>query len=164
MNDAKEVFKDDPEKFPIILSHYAALAIRYPDHSEAGRMIENIQKLDQLQPEKHIMTPIPAVNMEDGTLTPEIKEVFAKLHDDMASKKQMFLNTPLPIYTLQRLFGRSFPEVIDMVRNSFDFEFVLPYNGVDAVFQKRRQELFDSNEKFVADYSVLLNLARCGHL
>ncbi len=164
LNEAQEIFKDDEEKFPIILSHYATLAIRYPDHSESERMVERMQKLHELQPEKGILKAIPAINVEDGSLTPEIKEMFGKLREDMESKKQMFLNTPLPIYTLERLFGKSFPEVMEMVRTFVDPDFVLPYNRVDSIFQNRRQELFDGTDRFVVDYSTLLNLARCGSL
>lgn len=164
LTEAQETLKDDPEKLPIILAHYATLAIRYPDHSESDRMIERMQKLDQLQPEKWIIKAIPAVNVEDGSLTTEIKEMFSKLRADMEEKKHMFMNTPLPIYTLEKLFSKSFPEVMEMVRGFLEPDFVLPYNALDAKFQENRKELFDNNDSFIVDYSTLLNLARCGSL
>lgn len=166
MNEAKSFFASkDSEKYNSILSHYGAVAARYKDNSESERMVENISELQKMLPDEKIFTPIKAIE-EDGSLSAEIKEFFEKAKNDFQQKRDLFKTNPVPIYflTVDKMFGRSFPEVMEVPRGDFDFDFVIPYNQLDKDFLEKQKSNFQSEDTFVLDYSALLNFSRTGQL
>lgn len=166
MNEAKSFFASkDSETYNSILSHYGAVAARYKDNSESERMVENISELQKKLPDEKILTPIKAIE-EDGSLSTEIKEFFEKAKNDFQLKRDLFKTNPVPVYflTIDRMFGRSFPEVMDVPRGDFDFDFVIPYNQLDKDFLEKQRDNFQSKNIFALDYSALLNFSRTGQL
>src|SRR3989339_220087 len=166
MNESKTFFASkNPETFNTILSHYGAVAARYKDNSESSRLLDNIWELQKNLPNETILKPIKAIE-EDGSLSPEIKNILENAKEDFESKRDLLATNPVPVYFLMvdKMFGRSFPEVLELPRESFDFSFVLPYNQLDNDFAKKQKLNFDNGTTFVLDYSALLNLARSKQL
>ncbi len=165
MNEAQKHFSSltDIELKRRILSHYSALTARYHDNSEAERMFRSMTELQNITPEETIVQPIEALT-SDGHLTQEMKDFFENNKKDFIKKKEKFVNTPIPVYFLERIFSRNFPEALEIPRNNYDFEFVIHYNALDKEFLHRQVEILEKNDTFVIDYSALLNFSRTGQL
>ena len=164
INEAKSDFiTTDKDMYQKVLSQEGALAARYKDNSESDRLFKSMSELQAINPEGKVLVPIKAGD-EEGNLSQEIKDFFANAQKDFEKKKELFLSNPMPNYWLERIFGRSFPEAIEVPQNNFDFQFYLPYNSLDESFTTGQDKIFNQNDKFVIDYSALLSFARSGQL
>ncbi len=162
MNEAKAIFSSDKEIYRDVLSHYSALMGRYQDNSESDRFVQNIFELQNITPEKTIIKPVQLIE-SDGSVSNEIRDFFIRARQSFEKKRELFLTNPMPVYFLQKMFERSFPEAIEIPKNNYDFSFVIPYNTLDKEFKEYQEENF-KNSSFVIDYCALLNFARCGQL
>lgn len=159
MNEAKVLFKGNTDEMSKILRNFSAISFRHHDSTQADRMVQNTQELQELNPDEKILTPMKAIE-ENGELSNEVLTFLHSIRDDFQNKKETFLKSPLPVYTLQKLFWKSFPESIKIPRDNYDFDFIIPYNNFDKVFLDTQEKNYKNTEIFVLDYSVLLNLSR----
>lgn len=166
MNEAKSFFSSrDSKIYNKLLSHYGALAARYRDNSESDRLVKSLMELQEKLPDESIMVPVKAIE-DDGSLSDEIKNFFETAKANFEQKRELFKTNAVPVYflTIDGMFNRSFPEVTELPRSNYDFEFVLPYNALDENFVTKVQNNFQKADIFVLDYSALLNFARTEQL
>lgn len=162
MNEAKMLFAKDEKNYKDVISHYGALLGRY--HSgESDRFVKNIFELQDLMPEETVIKSVKVIEL-DGSASPEIIELFTKAKRDFEKKRDLFLSNPMPTYFLKKMFGRPYPEALEIPRSNYDFNFAIPYNALDGEFIEKQTENFNTSEVFVIDYCALLNFARCGQL
>lgn len=156
--EAKRIFIGK-EQYKKVLPFYGGMMARYAHDGEPEKMLGAMQELQQENPEKRIVWPVKAFE-EDGSPSKEILDVFKKSREDYKAKKEAILKQNLPLYMLQRMFNRSFPEAIVIPAAEGDFDFVLPYTFVNKEFLEEGRNSFEKAETIVLDYAALYNLAK----
>lgn len=161
--EARRIFAKNPKKHKKTLEFASGLANRYIREGETDRLWESINELQRVEPDVPIIRPIKAVE-DDGTLSKEIRDLFDRMRKEYNEKKQLFMEKHLPIYLLQKIFNKSFPEVINLPRGNADFDFTLPYTFVNEEFISGGKQMFEKEPQLILDYSALYNLAKAKSL
>ena len=158
MEEAKRIFTGKAQ-YAKVLPFYGGMMARYSHDGESERLLPAMQEMQEANPEKRIVWPIKAFE-DDGSISNEVKDMFKQWADDYRTKKEMILEKLLPLYLLQRLFRRSFPEAIVLPAAEGDFDFVLNYTFVNKEFLEAGNSNFEKADTVMMDYASLYNLAK----
>ncbi len=156
--EAKRIFTGK-EQYKKVLPFYGGMMARYSRDGEPEKMLGAMQELQAENPEKRIVWPMKALE-EDGSPSKEVIDFFKKSAQDYKMKKEGIMGKRLPLYMLQRMFNRPFPEAILIPAAEGDFDFVLPYTFANKEFLEPGKDAFEKAEKVMLDYAALYNLAK----
>ncbi len=150
-NRAKSAAKEKGEGLQEVLSHTGALLMRY--QKEGDRLLQNAIEYDNEFPAQKAITKL---NIND-----EKDQKF--IRDSMIQRKQWFesilniyLNNPLPVYTLEKSFKRPFIEIWEGRGANFPWEFHIPSED----YQKHLIGLLEGSDELIFDYISLLTLVK----
>lgn len=159
VEEAKRIFTGKEQYTTMVLPFYGGMMARYSHDGESERLLPAMQELQAANPDERIVWDMKALE-DDGSVSQEVIDMFKKIGEDYRAKKQAILEKRLPLYMLQRMFRRSFPEAIILPAAEGDFDFVLPYTFVNKEFLEEGRTSFEKAEVIMMDYASLYNLAK----
>lgn len=149
----------DAEK--IIFSSYNSLMYRYAGQGGAGetdRLMKSTQEMQNKYPDEKILVPIKAID-DNGELTDEIKQIFLDRKDWYENIRETFKNNPIPLYHLEKVFNKSFIELITYTFSS-DPNFTIELTAHSEEFNSELKNNLNDADGIIFDYLILIDLAK----
>jgi hypothetical protein len=140
-----------------IFGHIHAMINRYRESGkEIDRMITYLQEHDKKFPEQKLLKAIPVSENEEKP-SREIIDFYKDAVERDQNVKKIFTEHQVPSYILADAHRLTYPELMTRLK---DPNFHLHYYPPDKGSQQEIIENFNYGERFVFDYSSLLNLAK----
>lgn len=152
---AKLAAADNETALKEVLSHTGALLMRY--EKEGDRLLQNVIEYDNVFPAQKALVRL---NMDDEKDLQFIKDSISERSQWFEGIKNTYLGNPLPVYSLEKVFKRTFVELWAGRGVNFPWEFHIPTNE----HQLHLAELLEQSQALIYDYMSLLGLVKANLL